>query len=155
MNKEVFVKRIKKYESILNNHIENKTTWVEENWFQIENLYEDDSIITIRFVFDEIRVEIGIVQECYSDKYEGMEFENGFSKFLKLLSCKIKRQEHIKGKYPFKVNYYFENNGVFELFGTAMTHISFKFWKKTLIKTNIQKPIVESDLIIKELNEIK
>lgn len=154
MNSNRFEKRVKQYEAVLNKHIANKTRWIENNWFLIEPLNENDSAIAIRYQFDEIRVDIGMAQECYSDKYAGMEFEKGFEKFFKLLSTKIKREEFYKGKHPYKVHYTFENNGIYELFGTAMTW-EFRFWKKLIKKINIQNPIVESELIIKELNGIE
>jgi len=154
LNSKIFATRVKQYESILNEHIGNKTTWIENDWFLIEPLNENDSEISIRFLFDEIRVGIGMVTESYSDKYAGLEFEKGFEKFLKLISTKIKREDLYKGKYPYKSHYTFENNGVYELFGTAMT-FEFRFWKKLIKKTNIQKAIIESELIMETLNVIK
>ncbi|MGS2727873.1 hypothetical protein ACU8DI_14785 [Psychroserpens sp. BH13MA-6] len=154
MNSTTFEKRVKQYESILNKHIGNKTTWIENDWFLIEPLNENDSEISIRFLFDEIRVGIGMVTESYSDKYTGLEFEKGFEKFLKLISTKIKREDFYKGKYPYKSHYAFENNRVYELFGTAMTW-EILFWKKLIKKTNIQNPIIESELIMEKLIGIK
>jgi hypothetical protein len=154
LNSKTFEKRVKQYESILNEHIGNKTTWIENDWFLIKPLNENDSEISIRFLFDEIRVGIGMVTESYSDKYNGLEFKKGFDKFLKLISTKIKREDFYKGKYPYKSHYTFENNGVYELFGTAMT-FEFRFWKKLIKKTNIQNSIIESELIMEKLNAIK
>ena len=140
---------------ILENHIANEMIWSNENdWFQIEPLNANDSIISINFQFDEIRVGIGTVTEYYSDKYDGMGYEKGFSKFLKLLSTKIKREDYFKGKSHYKSHYTFLNNENYELFGTEMTW-AFKFWKKTTIELNIQNPIIESEIIKKQLNEIK
>ncbi len=154
MNSKTFEERVKQYESILNEHIENKTTLIENDWFLIEPLNENDSEISIRFLFDEIRVGIGMVTESYSDKYTGLEFEKGFEKFLRLISTKIKREDFYKGKHPYKSHYTFENNGVYELFGTAMT-FEFRFWKKLIKKTKNQNPIIESELIMEKLNTIK
>lgn len=155
MNSKEFQNRIKKYELILENHIANEMIWSNENdWFQIEPLNANDSIISINFQFDEIRVGIGTVTEYYSDKYDGMGYEKGFSKFLKLLSTKIKREDYFKGKSHYKSHYTFLNNENYELFGTEMTW-AFKFWKKTTIELNIQNPIIESEIIKKQLNEIK
>lgn len=154
MNSKTFEKRVKQYESILNEHIGNKMTWIENDWFIIEPLKENDSEISIRFLFNEIRVGIGMVTESYSNEYTGMELEKGYKKFFNLLSTKIKREEYYKGKYPYKVHYTFENNGIYELFGTAMTW-EFRFWKKLTKKMSIQNPIIESELINKELKRIK
>jgi len=155
MNSTTFGIRVKQYESILGEHIENEMTWHNENsWFQIEPLNANDSIISINFQFDEIRVGIGIVTEYYSDKYDGMEYEKGFSKFLKLVSTKIKREDYFKGKSQYKSHYTFLNNENYELFGTGMTW-AFKFWKKTTTKVNIQNPIIEFEIIEQQLNGIK
>ena len=153
MNSETFQSRIRKYELILENHIENEMNWSNENdWFQIEPLNENDSIISINFQFDEIRVGIGIVTEYYSDEYDGMEYEKGFDKFIKLISTKIKREDCFKGKSHYKSHYTYQNNEKYELFGTGMTW-AFKFWEKTIKKTNIQNEIIEFEIIKNQLNE--
>lgn len=155
MNSIKFGNIIKQYESILDGNIENEITWDNENnWFQIEPLTENDSIISINFQLEEIRVGIGMVTEYYSDKYEGMEYEKGFTKFIKLISTNIKREDYFKGKSHYKSHYTYLNNGNYELFGTGMIW-AFKFWKKPIKKVNIQSPIIESEQIKKQLNEIK
>ena len=155
MNSIKFGNIIKQYESILDGNIENEITWGNENdWFQIEPLNENDSIISINFQLEEIRVGIGIVTEYYSDEYEGMEYEKGFAKFIKLLCTKIKREDYFKGKNHYKSNYTFLENNKYELFGTGMT-LAFKFWKKTTMEKNIQNPTITSENIKTKLNEIK
>ena len=74
--------------------------------------------------------------------------------FTTLISSKIKREDFYKGRHPYKSHYTYENNGIYELFGTAMTW-EFRFWKKLIKKINIQNPLIESEPIKKELNGIK
>ncbi|MCF6294621.1 MAG: hypothetical protein L3J25_02890 [Flavobacteriaceae bacterium] len=153
MNSEIFENRINLYKSILKKHIENELIW-DNHWFQIEPLNENDSVIYINYQLEEIRVGIGMVTEYYSDKYKGMEYEKGFNKFLTLLFSKIKREDYFKGKFPYKSHYTFEKNGIYQLFGTSITW-AFPFWKKSIKKESIQKPIIESKKVKKELCEIK
>lgn len=137
-----FQNSVRKAEQILENTTECETNWIEPYWFHIEPKNKEHSSISIRYEFNEVRVGIDAVDECFSDKFEeGRTHSDGINRFKEVLRSRIKRQKYYKGSFHFRTDYFVERNGTFESFATMLLW-AFPFWKKTRIDEFIQNPIL-------------
>jgi hypothetical protein len=135
---KTFQNNISKIEEALSNDLGSRFIWIDPSWVEIKPINEKDSTISIRFLFDEVRVGIDLVTISFSDSYStGMMFADGYKKFLTLLTSPIKRISKSKGKYSHRIEYFFENDERFESFGTFLTWNLF-FWRRTIISEHIQ-----------------
>jgi len=151
MNKQEFIKNIEHLELLISKDEDVNCEWVDDCWFMVNPQGVSDSAIDIRFLHDEIRVGIGNMSLSFSDKYNGMEYKNGYTKFIKLLGSNIRRVDFYKGKHNYMSYYETAKSGIFEEFGTSMT-LSLFFWKKTVKKINLQEPVISDEKLINELN---
>ncbi|NPD86404.1 hypothetical protein HNS38_16650 [Lentimicrobium sp. L6] len=75
--------------------------------------------------------------------------------FFNLMTCKKQITKYYKGDFSYKhrIDLLLADNEVYNL-GTAMTWL-FPYWKKTIIKVEIEDEIIELNKVENDMNEIK
>ncbi|SFJ66978.1 hypothetical protein [Olleya namhaensis] len=135
-----FPERISEYEDGTHLTLDSKNDEESSIWIELD----EDGQLTVGF---------GISHLHYDPKYDDL--NKGFNDFLRFLTCKKRRIDYYKGKFPFKNEYEFENeNGTWENYGTSLTW-AFPFWKKTTKKTTNQNGFINITKIESEIEKIK
>lgn len=144
-----------KIKELLESHFPDRISEFEDGThLALNSENEEESSIWIEL--DEggmLTVGFGIAHKHFYPKIDNL--NDGFEEFLRFLTCKKRRTDYYKGKFPFKNEYEFENeNGTWENYGTSLTW-AFPFWKKTIKKTTNQNVFIDFTEIESEIEKIK
>ena len=144
-----------KIKELLESHFPDRISEFEDGThLALNSENEEESSIWIEL--DEggmLTVGFGIAHKHFYPKIDNL--NDGFEEFLRFLTCKKRRIDYYKGKFPFKNEYEFENeNGTWENYGTSLTW-AFLFWKKTIKKTTNQDGFIDFTEIESEIEKIK
>ena len=124
------------------------------------NEYEDGMHLTIGesgiwISADEMELTVGygMNHRHYNPEYDNI--NDAVQEFFNLLTKKKRITAYYKGKFLYKTKAEIEtDNGEFSELSTSLTWF-FPFWKKTNEKVQIEKNIIDQELIEKEMTEIK
>jgi len=151
-NHELTFSKIKEF---LKSHFAERVSEFENGThLTLDSENENESSIWIELdVGGQLIVGFGISHLHYDPKYDDL--NKGFDQFLHFLTCKKRRIDFYKGKFPYRNEYEFENqNGIFDNYGTALTW-AYPFWKKTTKKITAQNGFIDYEDIESEIEKIK
>uniref|UniRef100_UPI00404779FF hypothetical protein n=1 Tax=Mariniflexile sp. TaxID=1979402 RepID=UPI00404779FF len=144
-----------KIKELLESHFPDRISETKDRThLTLNSTNEEESSIWIELSQSgQLTVGFGISHLHFDPKYDDL--NKGFNEFLRFLTCKKRRIDYYKGKFPFKNEYEFENeNGTWENYGTSLTW-AFPFWKKTVKKTTNQSGFINYTEIESEIEKIK
>lgn len=144
-----------KIKELLFSHFPERVLEIENgNHLVLESENENESSIWINLdEDDQLIVGYGLGHIHYFPEFDDLNV--GFNRFLNFLTCSKKRTEYIKGKFHCRIVYEFKNeNGAWENYATIIDWF-YPFWKKTKLKTTIQKGFISYEEIESDIEAIK